>query len=95
MTANVIPLRRPAVPGPSPRPRPADRRSSSSRRNLLDPVRITFDDTRGVHVAVCDHCTEIQSAYPDALAWLLDWADTHQCDPELAALLAVCDQGAA
>lgn len=79
---NVIPLRRPAVPAPSPRP-------SSS-------VRLVLDDGRGVHVAVCDRCTDTETAYLDSLSWLLDWADTHHCDPELAALLSdICTGRAA
>ena len=92
MTNNVIPLRRPVVPNSSWRPRPSSERPSSSP----DPVRITFDDGRGVHLAVCENCTHTESAYPDSLGWLLDWADTHECDRELAELLAlVCGRGAA
>ncbi|GAA4510764.1 hypothetical protein GCM10023191_073870 [Actinoallomurus oryzae] len=91
---NVIPLHRPAAV-PSPRSRPRDGRRSSSRRFVLDPVRLTFDPTRGVHIAICIRCTETESAYPDELGWLLDWADTHHCDPELASLLDSCDQRAA
>ena len=84
---NVIPLRRPTVPSSSRRPRRSVHRPSS-------PVRIIFDDVSGVHAAVCRHCTE--SSYTDSVGWLLDWADQHRCDPELAALLAaVCDRGAA
>ncbi|GAA0349497.1 hypothetical protein NE235_36430 [Actinoallomurus spadix] len=93
--SNVIPLRRPAVRISSPRPRSQDGRSSSSRRIVLDPVQVTFDDTRGVHVAACDRCAETESAYSGGLGWLLDWAETHRCDPELAALLTACDQEAA
>ncbi|GLY74387.1 hypothetical protein [Actinoallomurus iriomotensis] len=91
---NVIPLHRPAAVS-SPRPRPRDGRPSSSRRSVLDPVRLTFDPTRSVHAAVCAQCAETESAYPDALGWLLGWAEAHRCDPELAALLASCDRGAA
>jgi hypothetical protein len=92
---NVIPLRRPAAGVPSSHPRRRDGRPSSPSRPVLAPVRLAFDDTRGVHVAVCARCTETESAYPDALGWLLDWADTHHCDPELAALLTACDLRAA
>ncbi|WP_433180635.1 hypothetical protein [Actinoallomurus sp. CA-150999] len=92
---NVIPLRRPAVRSSSARPRRRDGRPSASRRPVLGPVRLAFDDTRGVHVAACARCAETESAYPDALGWLLDWADTHHCDPELAALLGACELGAA
>jgi hypothetical protein len=98
MTAKVIPLRRRTVPVPSSPPRLGDGRpsSSSSPANLRDAVRVTLDDTRGVHVAVCDRCADSRSAYADSLDWLLEWADTHRCDPELVALLAsVCGQGAA
>jgi hypothetical protein len=85
VTNNVVPLRRPTVPAPSWHPRPPSARPSSSP----DPVRINFDDGRGVHIAVCDHCTQTESAYPGALGWLLDWADSHECDRELVDLLAV------
>jgi hypothetical protein len=96
MTTKVIPLRRRTVPIPSSRPRPGDGRPSPSPFNARDAVRITFDDTRGVHVAVCDRCADSQSAYPDSLVWLLEWADSHRCDPELVVLLAsVCGRGAA
>jgi hypothetical protein len=92
MTNNVIRLRRPAVPASSWRPRLSSRRPSSS----TDTVRITIDDGRGVHLAVCENCTHTESAYPDSLGWLLDWADSHECDRELAELLAVvCGRGAA
>ncbi|MCO5993000.1 hypothetical protein [Actinoallomurus rhizosphaericola] len=91
---NVIPLRRPAVRVSSARPLLRDGRPSSSRV-VLDPVRVTFDDTRGVHVAACARCAETESAYTDGLGWLLDWAEAHCCDGELAALLAACDQRAA
>ncbi|MEV5705740.1 hypothetical protein [Actinoallomurus sp. NPDC052274] len=93
--SNVIALRRPAVRIPSARPRLRDGRPSSSRRLVLDAVRVTFDDTRGVHVAACARCAETESAYSGGLGWLLDWAETHRCDPELAALLTACDQEAA
>ncbi|MEV5747936.1 hypothetical protein AB0L00_08960 [Actinoallomurus sp. NPDC052308] len=56
---------------------------------------MTFDDTRGVHVVACARCAETQAAYADGLGWLLDWAEAHRCDPELAALLASCDREAA
>jgi hypothetical protein len=92
VTNNVIPLRRPVVPAPSCRPRPSYDRPSSSP----DPVQITFDDGRGLHLAVCRNCTQTESAYPDSLGWLLDWADSHECDRELVELLAlVCERGAA
>lgn len=95
MTAKLIPLRRHAVPVPSPRPAQEDR-PSSSRPDMQDVVRVIVDDMRGVHVAVCDRCADSQSAYSDALAWLLEWADAHRCDPEMVSLLAsVCGQGAA
>lgn len=92
--SNVIPLRRPVVRVSSARPRLRDVRSSSSRV-VLDVVRVSFDDTRGVHVAACARCAESESAYSGGLGWLLDWAETHRCDPELAALLTACDRGAA
>jgi hypothetical protein len=106
MSAQVIPLRRRTVPVPSSRPRPTDGHPSPSLSpspspspsptNLRDAIRITLDDTRGVHVAVCDRCADSQSAYADSLAWLLEWAETHRCDPELVALLAsVCGHRAA
>lgn len=96
MTAKVIPLRPRSVPVPSARPRSERSLPSSSWPSMQDGVRVTIDDTRGVHVAVCDRCTDNQSAYSDSLAWLLEWADTHRCDRELVSLLAsICGQGAA
>lgn len=92
MTNNVFPLRRPTVPASPRRSRPSSRRPSSSP----DSVRVLFDDGRGVHLAVCENCAQTASAYADALGWLLDWADSHECDRELAELLAlICWQGAA
>jgi hypothetical protein len=92
---NIIPLRRPTVRTSSARPHPRNGRPSPSRRAVLDAVRLAFDDTRGIHVAACARCAETQDAYPDAVGWLLGWADAHRCDPELAALIAACDQRAA
>jgi hypothetical protein len=48
-------------------------------------VRVEWDGVRGLHVAVCERCcdTFTTARYGQAHAW----AETHTCDPELAALL--------
>ncbi|MGH3344797.1 MAG: hypothetical protein ACRDPK_18385 [Carbonactinosporaceae bacterium] len=84
-TAKVIQLR-PVLPG---RPRP--------RRPVLGSdgsVLLEWDEGRGLHVAVCDRCTETASS--ERLDQAHEWAEEHRCDPELADLLArVLDQKAA
>ncbi len=75
------------APFPPRRPRP-------TARPGLVPLSVEWDEGRGLYVLACDRCCESATMY-----WLEDtdeWAETHRCDPELAALLAVVlDQVAA
>jgi hypothetical protein len=48
-------------------------------------VSVEWDGVRGLHVAVCGRCCETFTTARYGQAH--DWADTHACDPELAALL--------
>jgi hypothetical protein len=48
-------------------------------------VRVEWDGVRGLHVAVCGGCCETLTTARYGQAH--EWADTHTCDPELAALL--------
>jgi hypothetical protein len=47
---------------------------------------VEWDGVRGLYVAVCDRCCETLST--DRSDQADEWAETHTCDPELAALLA-------
>ncbi|MFI0450716.1 hypothetical protein [Actinomadura sp. 6N118] len=78
MAALVITLRR---------PRPAARpvRSSSSGTAVPVPV-VEWDGVRGLHIAHCPRCTDTHTS--SLFDQTEQWADTHHCDPELAALLA-------
>ncbi|RFS83735.1 hypothetical protein D0T12_22255 [Actinomadura spongiicola] len=57
------------------------------------PVGVEWDDIRSLHVARCQRCAE-SFASPQA-GEVDDWADTHRCDPELVALLALVTSGRA
>ncbi|SEG94706.1 hypothetical protein SAMN04489712_15014 [Thermomonospora echinospora] len=104
MTARVIVLRprrltRPPVrPRPVPaRPRPVPGRPFPSRRVrssvLVGPV-VEWDGVRGLHTATCGRCADTMTARSAEYAY--GWAETHECDPELAALLAdICGGTAA
>jgi len=93
--AHVIVLRprHPVRPLARPRPvltssRPVPVRSASSRRSVLvlvGPV-VEWDGIRGLHMARCGRCAESFTTVSAAQAY--DWADAHECDRELAALLA-------
>ena len=52
-------------------------------------VGVEFDAFRSLHIARCQRCTEVFSSTRPGEADA--WADTHTCDPELAALLALVD----
>jgi hypothetical protein len=81
---NVTPL-------PLHRPRPAAR--PTGRPGIL-PVSVEWDEGRDLYVVICDRCCEAATMY--RLEDADGWAETHHCDPELAALLAtVLDQVAA
>ncbi|WP_146087616.1 hypothetical protein [Thermomonospora echinospora] len=103
MTARVIVLRprrltRPPVrPRPVPaRPRPVPVRPLPSRRPgssvLVGPV-VEWDGVRGLHTATCGRCAETMTAVSAGRAY--GWAEDHECDAELAALLADLTGGTA
>ncbi|MEU8122184.1 hypothetical protein AB0C21_26055 [Spirillospora sp. NPDC049024] len=72
-----------------PRPRLVPVPSSSSRSSAVpsSPVRVGWDELRGLDLAVCDACAE--SFASSRSGEVDDWAETHGCDVELAALLAL------
>ncbi|WP_187437864.1 hypothetical protein [Actinomadura decatromicini] len=79
-----------AVPSPS---SPSGSSSSgSSRPSCVSswdvwPVGVEWDEFRSLHIARCQRCADsFTSARPGEVDC---WADTHRCDPELAALLAL------
>lgn len=77
MTARVIPIR----------PRPSPSRPGPSRLVPVRPrVAVEWDGVRGLYTAVCRRCCETLTT--DRPGQAHEWADTHTCDPELAALLA-------
>ncbi|WP_030177326.1 hypothetical protein [Spirillospora albida] len=85
MTARILVLRPGAVPVPSQPSAPSS--SSHPSSSIVPPVRIGWDDLRGLHVAVCDRCTDTYTS-PSA-GDVEDWADSHRCDAEMAALLTL------
>jgi hypothetical protein len=55
---------------------------------------VEWDGVRGLHVASCGRCADTMTAVSAGRAYR--WAETHKCDPELAALLAdICGGTAA
>jgi hypothetical protein len=96
MTARLIVLR--------PRPVPAARSVpfSSSQPSARSPVpsswsvplvRVEWDGVRGLNIARCSRCADsFTSTRVDAVE---EWAATHRCDAELAALLAEITSGRA
>jgi hypothetical protein len=53
------------------------------------PVGVEWDEFRSLHVARCQQCAD---SFASSRAGEVDaWADTHHCDPEMAALLALVD----
>ncbi|WP_148233088.1 MULTISPECIES: hypothetical protein [Thermomonospora] len=92
------PARPAARPRPAPVSSPSSRPSSScsSRRSVLvlvGPV-VEWDGIRGLHLASCRRCAETFTTTSATQAY--GWADAHECDRELAALLAkVCGERAA
>ncbi|TDC57925.1 hypothetical protein E1281_03180 [Actinomadura sp. KC345] len=83
-----------AVPSPSsPSSGPSSASSSGSSRPSpvsswdVWPVGVEWDQYRSLHIARCQRCADsFTSSRPGLVD---DWADTHHCDPELAALLAL------
>jgi hypothetical protein len=53
------------------------------------PVGVEWDEFRSLHLARCQRCAE--SFASSSCGEADDWADAHQCDAELAALLALVD----
>ncbi|MFI0406116.1 hypothetical protein [Actinomadura sp. 3N508] len=51
------------------------------------PVGVEWDEFRSLHIARCQRCAD--SFTSSRTGEVDDWADTHRCDPELAALLAL------
>ncbi|WP_131740279.1 hypothetical protein [Actinomadura roseirufa] len=90
---------------PRPRPRfvavPSPSSGSSSPSSSRSPrlsavsswdvwsVGVEWDEGRSLHVARCKRCAD--SFASSRLGEVDDWADSHRCDPELAALLALVD----
>jgi hypothetical protein len=54
---------------------------------------VEWDGTRGLHIATCPRCADTMTARSAGRAY--GWAEDHECDPELAALLADICGGAA
>ncbi|WP_021591236.1 hypothetical protein [Actinomadura welshii] len=84
-----------AVPSPSsPSSSPSSSSSGSFRPSVVSSwdvwsVGVEWDDFRSLHLARCQQCAD--SFASSSCGEVDDWADTHRCDPELAALLALVD----
>ncbi|WP_433228989.1 hypothetical protein [Actinomadura formosensis] len=74
-----------AVPSPS-SPSPPSRPSVVSSWDVW-PVGVEWDEFCSLHLARCQRCAD--SFTSSSCDEVDDWADTHRCDPELAALLAL------
>ncbi|MER7542035.1 hypothetical protein ABTW95_03410 [Spirillospora sp. NPDC127506] len=66
--------------------------SSSSGSSVVSswdvwPVGVEWDESGSLHIARCQRCAD--SLASPSCDEVDDWADTHRCDPELAALLAL------
>jgi hypothetical protein len=53
------------------------------------PVGVEWDEFLSLHVARCQRCAD--SFASSRSGEVDDWADTHRCDAEMAALLALVD----
>jgi hypothetical protein len=51
----------------------------------VSSVLVEWDGVRALHVARCERCAESFDSV--RIGEVERWADTHRCDPELAALL--------
>ncbi|MUN38187.1 hypothetical protein [Actinomadura litoris] len=97
MAARIRVLRpRPARPRPRLAVVPSPSSSWSASVSSWDvwPVGVEWDEFRSLHIARCQRCA---GSFASASWAEVDrWADTHRCDAELAALLAlVTDRRAA
>ncbi|CND87031.1 Uncharacterised protein [Mycobacterium tuberculosis] len=72
-------------------PSPSSPSGSPSVVSFWDvwPVGVEWDEFRSLHVARCQRCAD--SFASPSCGEVDDWADTHRCDAELAALLALVD----
>ncbi|MFI0370399.1 hypothetical protein ACH35V_21230 [Actinomadura sp. 1N219] len=83
-----------AVPSPSSGPSSRSSRPSPVSSWDVWPVGVEWDEFRSLHLARCQRCAD--SFTSSRAAEVDEWADTHRCDAELAALLAlVTDRRAA
>jgi hypothetical protein len=57
------------------------------------PVNVEWDEFGSLHIARCQRCAD--SFTSTRAGELDDWADSHACDPELAALMAFVTSGRA
>ncbi|TMR34015.1 hypothetical protein [Actinomadura geliboluensis] len=82
------------VPSPSsPSGSSSSSSSGSSRSSVVSswdvwPVGVEWDEFRSLHLARCQRCAD-SFASSSRSGEVDDWADTHHCDPELAALPAL------
>ncbi|TMR42049.1 hypothetical protein [Actinomadura geliboluensis] len=79
---------------PSPSSPSGSSSSGSSRSSVVSswdvwPVGVEWDEFRSLHIARCQRCAE--SFASSSCGEVDDWADSHRCDAELAALLALVD----
>lgn len=56
-------------------------------------VSVEWDPINSLYIGVCTRCTDHLTT--DSLDQVEQWASSHDCDPELAALLAEITHGAA
>ncbi|MBT2206849.1 hypothetical protein [Actinomadura sp. NEAU-AAG7] len=88
MAARIRVLRpRPARPRPRFAVVPSSSRSASVSSWDVWPVGVEWDEFRSLHIARCQRCAD--SFASASWAQVDRWADTHRCDAELAALLAL------
>jgi hypothetical protein len=86
VTPRVITLR------PRPRRVPTRPVPSSAVRALDGPVSVEWDEARELYVLSCHRCTDTLTLL--RLDEAYESAETHRCDPELAALLDHITRGA-
>ena len=84
----------PAPSSPSPSSPSGSSSAGSSRPPVVSswdvwPVGVEWDEFRSLHLARCQRCAD--SFASSRCSEVDDWADTHHCDPEMTALLALVD----